>query len=220
MMQRLITLSIALLLWGLAKPTMAQTRSVEIPESRSVDVELHRGHGVTLNFRSLDATIQRAWLDDLSKVTIDFDDSRCGVVEASEGCAATVIHLRRIHPIEFPDLPATATTILTVVTGTDIYTFQLSFPNGSIPDYSVLALQQGDGPNLSGNPTLTAVTQIEQGLQVAQIRRLISPNDPLWQRIQTCLQLMRDGVATADAAQRAGVSPDLLARLMEFGARR
>ena len=219
-MPRLIKLSMALLLWGLVRPAMAQTRSVEMPESRSIDVELYRGHGVTLNFRPLDVIIQRAWLDDLSKVTVDFDDPRCGVVGTSEGCAATVIHLRRIHPIEFPDLPATATTTLTVLTNADIYTFQLSFPDGGVPEYSVLALQQEKPPELSGNPTLTAVTQIEQGLQVAQIRRLISPSDPLWSRIQTCLQLMRDGVTTADAAQRAGISPDLLARLMEFGARR
>ncbi|NEZ65234.1 hypothetical protein D0962_21055 [Leptolyngbyaceae cyanobacterium CCMR0082] len=219
-MQRLTQLSIALLIWGLARPAMAQTRSVEMPESRAIDVELHRGHGVTLNFRTLDTTIQRAWLDDLSKVTVDFDDPRCGVIGASEGCAATVIHLRRIHPIEFPDLPATATTTLTVLTDADIYTFQLSFPDGGVPDYSVLALQQETPPELSDNPTLTAVIQIEQGLQVAQTRRLISPSDPLWQRIQICLQLMRDGVTTADAAQRAGISPDLLARLMEFGARR
>ena len=91
-----------------------------------------------------------------------------------------MIHLRRIHPIEFPDLPATATTTLTVLTDADIYTFQLSFPDGGVPEYSVLALQQEKPPELSDNPTLTAVTQIEQGLQVAQIRRLISPSDPLW----------------------------------------
>jgi hypothetical protein len=209
-----------ILFWGISSPVIAQTRSVTLDQSRLIDVALYRGHGVTLNFRPTGETIQRAWLDDLSKVTLDFDDPGCTVVGMSESCAASVIHLRRIHPLDFPDLPATATTTLTVLTNADLYTFRLSFPDTGTPAYSVLSLELNNNLSVGQGRTLTPIEQIEQGLRIAQTRRLISPTDPLWQRLQTCLQLMRNGVAATEAAEQAGVSSVLLTRLSEFGARR
>lgn len=64
------------------------TRAIPVSAARGdhsiVTVEIYRGHGVTLNFRPSGDTIRRAWLDDPSQVTLDFDDTRCGFVAALE----------------------------------------------------------------------------------------------------------------------------------------
>jgi hypothetical protein len=98
-----------------------------------VNIDLYRGHGVTLNFRPTGERIQRAWLDDPSQVTLDFDDVNCSAVGEAVPCAATVIHLRRIERLDFPNLPATDTTLLTVLTEQSLYQFRLSFPNAGTP---------------------------------------------------------------------------------------
>jgi hypothetical protein len=112
-------------------PAMAEaTRSPspdQVRENQEVVIlEMRSGHGVTLDFRPTGQTIRRAWLDDLSKVTLSFDDADCGAEQGD--CAASVIHLRRINPLVFPNLPATETTLLTVLTDSEIYLFRLTFP--------------------------------------------------------------------------------------------
>jgi hypothetical protein len=186
-------------------------------------VELHLGHGVTLNFRPVGTVVRRAWLDDPSQVTLDFDDTRCQAVTAPGDCASTVIHLRRIHPLSFPGLPATATTTLTVVTDSDLYTFQLAFPQSGAPAYSILAIHP-DAP--SPHATAILVTQIaspagvrwvEQGLVEAQRRNLVATDEPLWERLQAFLSRLKQGTPMAEAAQEAGVSEALVVRLAQMG---
>ncbi|MFQ4138146.1 hypothetical protein PGN35_017690 [Nodosilinea sp. PGN35] len=167
--------------------------------------------------------VRRAWLDDPSQVTLDFDDTRCAIVAALGECAATVIHLRRIQPLVFPGLPATATTTLTVVTDRDLYTFQLAFPNSGAPAYSILAIQP-DAPSPYAIAILTTqiaspagVRWVEQGLFEAQRRNLLATGDPLWERIQALLEQLRQGRPLREAAQTAGVSEALVVRLAELG---
>ena len=62
-------------------------------------IEVFPGHGTTLNFRGAGVTIRKAWIDDPSKVTLDFDDTACLNAESARPCNASVIHLRRIHPL-------------------------------------------------------------------------------------------------------------------------
>jgi hypothetical protein len=189
-------------------------------ETQIVTVDLYRGYGVTLNFRPINETIRRAWLDNPSQVTLDFDDSRCAVLGESRECAATVIHLRRINPLNFPGLPSAGTTALTVLTDTGIYKFQLSFPGSGTPSYYTLAIQPDRGsprPSLTSSTRQSGVPLVEQGLRIAQIRNLISERDPLWSRLQTFLQLVRQGVPVSEATRRAGVSQSLIVRLTEMG---
>ncbi|NEQ47476.1 MAG: hypothetical protein F6K00_29615 [Leptolyngbya sp. SIOISBB] len=132
MVRRWMVVSLVVPLWSFTLPSWGQgTRTVSTAAARGdanlITVELYPGHGVTLNFRLTEAFVRRAWLDDPSQVTLDFDDGRC--IMTVDECAATVIHLRRIHPLTFPGLPATVTTTLTVVTDTEVYAFQLAFPD-------------------------------------------------------------------------------------------
>ncbi|MBE9136949.1 hypothetical protein IQ254_06995 [Nodosilinea sp. LEGE 07088] len=222
------TLALSLALVVASGPAWAQaTRTISNRAARGdyapVTVEVHPGHGVTLNFRPVGAIVRRAWLDDPSQVTLDFDDTRCAAVAAPGECAATVIHLRQIQPLAFPGLPATATTTLTVVTDRDLYTFQLAFPNSGAPAYSILAIQP-DAPSPYASAILTTqiaspdgVRWVEQGLLEAQRRNLVATEDPLWERLQALLDQLKQGTPLTEAAQAAGVSEALVVRLAELG---
>lgn len=212
---------------AIAPPSLSQTMTTT-QENAQTTISLYRGQGVTLNFRPTGEIIQRAWLDDPSQTALDFDDAGC-TRNNTEDCAASVIHLRRINPIDFPGLPTTDTTSLTVLTNSGLYSFRLTFPNSGSPSYSVLNIQPEREP--SRENILTAkkpaaasrMTQseglaaIEQGLDVALDRGLIAEDDALWQRTQTFLSLMRDGLSAQAAAQQAGISRDLILRLAEMG---
>jgi hypothetical protein len=207
-----------LALLAIAPPSLAQN-----PNSPPTPVALYRGQGVTLNFRPTGKTVQRAWLDDPSQTTLDFDDVNCSATEAAESCDASVIHLRRINPIDFPGLPTTDVTNLTVVTDSNLYTFQLTFPEAGSPSYSVLNIEperEVEIGVIAGEPEFTrdeGIALIEQGLETARSRNLIAEGDLLWQRTQTFLSLMREGQSSQSAASQAGVSQALIIRLAELG---
>lgn len=208
-------------LLAIASPSYAQsTKSTTPPQTT---VALYRGQGLTLNFRPTGETIQRAWLDDPSQTTLDFDDTNCSATEAAARCAAQVIHLRRINPIDFPGLPTTDVTSLTVLTNSSLYSFQLTFPESGRPEYAVLDIEPERELEPSVSIELSQLTRsdgilaIEQGLEIARSRNLIAEGDPLWQRTQTFLSLMREGLSTQSAASQAGVSQSLIIRLAELG---
>lgn len=207
---------------AIAPPSFAQNINAT-QQTPQTTVALHRGQGVTLNFRPTGETIQRAWLDDPSQTTLGFDDASCSATDTTESCAASVIHLRRINPIDFPGLPGTGVTSLTVLTNNNLYSFRLTFPENGRPSYTVLNIEpeqeiEPDAPGISPQLTRTErIAVIEQGLEVARSRDLIDVDDPLWQRTQTFLSLMREGTTAEAAANRAGVSQSLIIRLTELG---
>ncbi len=221
-MKRLfLAVGISLSIFGFSRPVQAQkARSVpaQVAREQTTSVELYLGHGTTLNFRPTGETIRKAWLDDPSQVTLDFDDSTCLAANERSRCAASVIHLRRIRRLTFPNLPATATTSLTVLTDRNVYNFRLAFPKSSSPQYSTLTIQPGHSaptvPRIQGQ---TGAQLIEQGLQIAASRRLIAKGDALWNRVRSLLNLVRNGVQVAEASRRVGVSQQLVARLVEMG---
>lgn len=183
-------------------------------------IELYAGHGVSLDFRPTQETIRKAWLDDPSQVTLDFDDASCQSTNQQTSCAASVIHLRRIQRLKFPNLPATATTLLTVMSDRALYSFRVTFPNSGSPRYSTVTIQ----PNRIASRAIATQIRghsgaelIEQGLQVAISRRLISRQDALWSRLKSLIALVQNGVQVADAAKQVGVSQKLVARLVELG---
>ena len=228
MIRQLTILGGCLAICGLLSPAYAQAiRPIPADYARGehqpVTIELYRGQGVNLNFRPMGETIHRVWLDDPSQATLDFDDPGCAALGEAGECAATVIHLRRIHPLNFPNLPSTGTTLLTVLTEQGLYQFRLTFPSSGSPSYYTLEIQPERTPS---QLALIATNQIqgqsgaqliEQGLRVAQSRSLIAAGDPLWERVQTFLTLIRGGGQIPEAAVQAGISQALVRRLAELG---
>lgn len=219
----------SLCIFSFAFPAVAQAvRTVPVSQARGdrqiVTVDLYPGHGTTINFRSTGETIRRAWLDDLSKVTLSFDDASCSVSETENECAAQVVHLRRINPLEFPNLPTTETTLLTVLTDAGLYVFRLAFPESGNPSYYSLDIQPASlSSDLQAQPVAAAVEGssgaqiIERGLKAAQSRNLITEGDPLWERLQRLIAAVRQGIHVEVAAAQAGVSGALIVRLVELG---
>lgn len=226
MKPQLIVLGGLLSFLGFSSPIQAQairppTAIDARPSSPPTAVEIYPGSGVSLNFRPTGETIHRVWLDNPSQVTLDFDDPNCTDLGDPGSCAATVVHLRRINPLEFPELPDSASTLLTVLTAENLYQFRLTFPEPGTAPYTALEIQ----PQQTSPQTMT-LTQIEgqrgaalieQGLSVAEARSLITINDPLWQRIQSFLSLLRTGTPAPEAAIEAGISSALVLRLAELG---
>lgn len=138
-MKRLIAAAgIAMGIFGVSP----RANSIETPT-----VSVYSGHGTTINFRTAGEKVQRVWLDDPSQVTVDFDDVNCR--SQAQSCAAQVIHLRQIKRLKFDDLPATATTALTVVTDKSIHQFQLSFPTSGKPKSSIVNITPNVEPRSS-----------------------------------------------------------------------
>ena len=221
-MKRLTFAGLFFYILAIAPSSLAQTIS-PAPTDPQTTVALYRGQGVTLNFRPTGETVQRAWLDDPSQTTLDFDDANCSTSDVAQRCAASVIHLRRINHIDFPGLPAADVTSLTVLTDSNLYSFRLTFPDAGSPSYTVLNIEPEseveDSPTLQ-QPQLTqteGIAAIEQGLEVARFRNLIATDDPLWQRTQNFLALVREGASVRLAASQSGISQELIIQLIELG---
>jgi hypothetical protein len=224
-MKRLLTVvGISLSILGWTVPAIAQsTRTLTLSAARGepeiTTLELSEGHGTTLNFRPVGETVRRAWLDDLSKVTLSFDDANCNGQDNS--CAASVIHLRRINPLNFPDLPKTDTTLLTIVTDWGVYVFRLTFPAGDSGTYLVEIQPDPVRPRRAIAPQLenASAEQIERGLNAAQDENLIQESSSLWTRVQQVIAIVREGKTIDAAVAEVGVSAELVTRLVEMGQR-
>lgn len=181
------------------------------------------GAGANLNFIPSGETVQKAWLDDPSRITLDFDGQMCSKADDSSDCTSspvTVVHLKQINAIKFTSLPTTPSTLLTVVTqgsqGRQLYQFQVLYGTGK-PQYHALAIYpDSDKPPQTASSD-TSLNSVERGLAIAQSQQWVSPQSPVWGRIQDFLELARSGVNEQEAAQRAGVSIALVKRLVQLG---
>jgi len=126
----------------------ARTVSVEEAQGISgsvITLEVAPGYGLNINLIPTGEVVKKAWIDDPSRITLSFDGNLCqGATDQqcnNEG--ATVIHLRQIQPIAFPNLPRSpgGGTLLTLITegsqGRKIYQFKV-MPVAGAPKYTVL----------------------------------------------------------------------------------
>ena len=198
-------------------------------------IELSPGYGVNISFIPTGEIVEKVWLDNPSFATLDMDgclvsfggsDSRSHSQENQcQQNGAKVLHLRRINPINFPGLPRTNSTLLTVVTnssyGQRLYLFQVAIGSDD-PQYYTLEIV----PNspASGNTRYRSIVDstldwqvFNRGLAVANSRGLVYPGQPLYTRIQNFLRSVQAGEEIESAASTSGISMDLVRRLGELG---
>lgn len=187
--------------------------------SQAPVIHLWPGYGTNLSFIPTNESIVRVWIDDPSRVALDFDEPLCPTAAASDCVSGrpSVVHLRRIEGLAFENLPRASGTLLTVITETTegdrrLYEFRIAFGTGE-PDYHTVVVN----PTSPIDPLLSP-GDVRRGLQVAEARGLITQNQDLWNRLQTFLRLAQGGLAVPAAADQAGVSPDLITRLAQWGA--
>ena len=196
------------------------------------------GAGTNLNFIPTGEIVKKVWLDDPSQIVLDFDGPMCimgsnGTQNNCSDSAATVIHLRRIPKLKFPNLPRTATTLLSVVTTTPsgerkLYQFRIAYGTGN-PQYHTIAIYPDPSiADLSRTPPVIQLggsrqasdDDIERGLQVAKARKLLGRsqgNQSLESKVQNFLALVRNGQSIQSAFKQAGVSMAVISKLGELG---
>lgn len=198
-------------------PASAQ-RIQSIFASRAQDgaapmLTVHPGYGLNLSFITTGEKIRKAWLDDPSQITLDFD---------SKPPNATLIHLRNIVALNFPSLRRSPdrTTLLTIITDSNkLYQFKLKASEG-MPKYTTLAVisDQRGTPKIEISAYRSgSLEDVERGLQVARSGKLLDTRTTLISRVQNFTALVRNGESLTTAASKAGVSMALITKLADMG---
>jgi hypothetical protein len=179
---------------------------------------VYKGSGLNISFIPLAQKLVKVWLDDPSRLTVDFD--------APLG-SATAIHLKRINQLTFPNLPPSGSQTLLTAIAVDQsgkrhrYQFRVLYGEKGTPRcYGVSLIP--DRPTPSQEPLLSAFEEmsLKRGLQVAINEGRISEsqgNSSLQGKVEKYLQLRRQGIGELEARNRAGVSLALLVRLRDMG---
>jgi hypothetical protein len=191
-------------------------------------VVLWPGYGTNLNLIPTGEVVKKAWLDDPSRVAIDFDGCLGQSAGASngtgEGCGATVIHLRQITGVNFPGLmtSSNASTLLTLIAdgsqGKKLYQFKVMMGQGT-PQYNTLTIQ----PDSQGTPYIDVglrrapLEDVERGMAIAESKKLISRRDSAWSKVRNFLAQVRNGESINTAAQVTGANMAIITKLAELG---
>ena len=216
-------------------PEQAQGR-----ESGLVTIPLSPGTGINISFIGMNATIEKAWLDNPTWITLDSDGclvSALSSMPASSPAAgqsgsarsprseltcwapSSVLHLRRINELKIPGLPSVPETNLSVITRD---------PDG-VRQISVFRLVRGHSTfhtvevvsNLAPPPPPQGVSVdlalVQKGRQAAIEANLLRSGDPLDSKILNFINFLANGTASDVAMTRSGVSFKLVNKLTELG---
>ena len=220
----------SLLLLGKSAIAVPLVRQISLSQAQGLtgngaQVIVWEGSGTNLDFTRTGEQIQRAWVDDPSRIVVDFDAPLCSSGSGNCSGGASFIHLRRATGIHFPNLPETPSTLLTVITRSSQnpaprqYLFQVTYGSGT-PQYAALAITPDshilDGVKISGDRAANW-NDVERGLQRAIAQHLITTDSPVVVRVKSFLANVRNGTPSESASQQAEVAWELLTRLAEIG---
>lgn len=188
--------------------------------------------GVNLSFLSTNETIQKVWLDNPSRVVIDFDGclSASGQSGSGNSCnGASIVRLRQLpERIDFPKgfFTDSQTSQLTVVTtgssNRKIYQFLLVL-SGGMPPHSTVEIIPSPPPtpaqltSISQEYQQTALRQLSKGLAIAESKQMVDKQSPAYQQVVATIALMQGGKPFADAMKQTGVPNVLIDRLRSLG---
>ena len=196
---------------------IASDRAMQVRFGDSPVIPIAQGEGVTITFIPSRQKVQKVWLDNPTWLTVDADGCLEGLGTGScEHNSATSIHLRRIKPLQIEGLPATGTSLLTVISRDasgelKISTFKLV--SATSAQHSLVEVVPAAGLRLPDtiNPVL-----VQRGRDVAISQGWLRKSDRLSQKIDEFLTLSQTE-PTLVAAQRAGISLALIERLSVLG---
>lgn len=183
----------------------------------SIPLVVYEGMGATLDFTSTGFTIQRAWLGDPSRLTLDTD------IPMEEG-GTSIIYLRAIERLDFDGLPTTATTVLTtrISNGSDIRVCQLpiSYSTGQ-PDYTSLRLNDSSltQPETNVSQLLSSlvadIDHVEAGINLNATA--LGDDDPVILKAREFVQKVRDGERQQSVIQQLNIEWKLIKELERQG---
>jgi len=191
--------------------------------------------GLNLSFLKTGESVQKVWLDNPSRVVIDFDGCLAGGPGgtpggSSTGCnGAALIRLRQLpQPIDFPKgiFADGNTTQLTVITTSGstrkVYQFQLVLAGGQ-PPYSMVEIIPSPPPapaqltSISQEYQQTVLRQLSKGLAYAEAKQLVDRSSGAYQQLTATIALMQGGKPFAEAIKQTGVPNALVDRLRAYG---
>jgi hypothetical protein len=187
-------------------------------------IELSPGYGVNISFIPNGEVVEKVWLDNPAIASLDADGCLSGLGQECDSSSASVLHLRRIQPLNIPGLPKTNSSLLTVIakgnSGRRVYLFRVAIAH-STPKYHTIEVTPAGNEELEIRtfPTITNLQAISRGLEIAQQQRLILPNSLLWKRLENFFGSVRAGESVLYAARKSGISLQLVNRLTELGGR-
>lgn len=202
---------------GLGLPVYASSVRVVTPEeaaSGEVVITVENGAGTNIDFSDTGELIRRAWLDDQSKLTVDYD----GNLELG----ARIIHLRRISGLQFDNLPSTPSTMLTVITTegdeTNLYHFPIYY--GNTEDHVVAVrpavIDQREEGTLEGEITIS-VEAVRAGLSQVIADGTISSESKLVEQVNQFIDDVTAGKPSRLAANDASLPWELISNLSRRG---
>ncbi|QLE59718.1 hypothetical protein [Nostoc sp. TCL26-01] len=147
-----LAFSLSLMLVNSGQVVLANTRTIYAQDaqgvqSKTVELRVWKGYGVTINLIPTGEIIKQVWIGDPSRISFTSNGDLCPK-DASQDChgGATVLFLRQIQPINFPNMTSsrdgsTQITILTIgVDGQKQYQFKL-IPASGQPAYTSLVIK-------------------------------------------------------------------------------
>jgi len=227
-----------------ARPSLAEKAAVLRVSAETAEGTTQTGmlrlvlgtEGLNLSFLKLNESIQKVWLDNPSRVVIDFDGCLAGgglggsQSGASASCSgASIIRLRQLpQAIDFPkgifaDGNSTQLTVITTAGSTrKVYQFQLVLAGGQ-PPYSLVEIMPSPPPaaaqlvSVSQEYQQTVLRQLSQGLAIAESKQVLDKQSSAYQQVVATIVLMQGGKPFAEALKQTGVPTALVDRLRGFG---
>lgn len=185
-----------------------------------VPVVVHSGMGAAIDFTQTGHVVQRAWLGDPSKVTLDTDRPM------EQG--SSVLFLRRIQGLDFSGLPATSTTVLTTILvgpgGSQVCQFPVSYSSGEttytslrlLPTGSTTATAERERPSLAVLRSATVdINQVEAGINLNA--RHLGESNPVVVQVRVFIARVRAGESQQSVARDMEIEWPLILELRNQG---
>jgi hypothetical protein len=189
-------------------------------------VKVWPGVSVDIDLIDTGELIRKAWIDDPSRIAVDFDSclgsSGGNQSGQSGGCGARVVHLRQIHTPRIPGLTYAPSTFLTLITESPKgkwkrYKFQIVPVGGNTaPEYYAVTItpdSYGTAYLDVGAAQKATIDDVVKGLGIARSQGLLTNKSPLISRIGAFVSAVRGGSTLEEASQTSGVSLALVNRL-------
>jgi len=214
------------------------TRDISMTQAQNnIDLKVWAGYGLTINFQKTGEKITQAWLSDPSRISFKTNGNLCAKTDQTDckSAGATVVFLRQIKPINFPNLTRSEDggTQLVILTngneGQKQYQFRIIPATGN-PQYASVFIKPPDEPKplLVKIPSLSAIparpgllpkthrdsaNALVAGLMVTKIE----PNSEQWNKAQLAIRLLRQGKSVKEASTMSGIPLDVLNQLIRRG---
>lgn len=211
MLKRIILTGISFFcLQEIAFATVIQV-PIKTARASNVPITVQEASGISIDFSKSGERVYKVWLDDPSKLTVDFD----GPLESG----AQVIHLRRITGLSFENLPSGHSTLLTVVTRSgntsNVYYFNIGYGATDVTGISIVPATSSTLADSAGSAEMEPVEleMVRLGLQDAISNNVISPESPVIERVEQFLTASATGTAQRIAANEAELPWSVINRL-------